>query len=109
MLNMLEWWLCLVMPKDEIEQIGRFKDLTDEQLSLLMAARKEPKKYTEGVVLADHLNALFRVVVPAKTLALAMTEKNEKAQRRDLMKQHNCSELEAAYLVARRLEEAPST
>lgn len=109
MLNMLEWWLCLVMPKDEIEQIGRFKDLTEEQLSLLMAARKEPKKYTEGVVLADHLNALFRVVVPSQTLALAMTEKDEKAERRDLMKQHNCSELEAAYRVARRLEGMSST
>jgi hypothetical protein len=29
MLNMMEWWLCLVMPKEEVEQIARFKDLTD--------------------------------------------------------------------------------
>jgi len=35
MLNMMEWWLCLVMPKEEVEQIGRFKDLTDEQRRLL--------------------------------------------------------------------------
>ena len=27
MLNMMEWWLCLVMPKEEVEQIARFKDL----------------------------------------------------------------------------------
>ena len=25
MLNMMEWWLCLVMPKEEVEQIARFK------------------------------------------------------------------------------------
>lgn len=30
MLNMMEWWLCLVMPKEEVEQIARFKDLNDE-------------------------------------------------------------------------------
>ena len=51
MLNMVEWWLCLVMPKEEVEQIARFKDLTDVQRSLLLSARKEPGKYVEGVVL----------------------------------------------------------
>ncbi|MCF6354680.1 MAG: hypothetical protein L3J26_06170 [Candidatus Polarisedimenticolaceae bacterium] len=34
MRNMMEWWLCLVMPKEEVEQIARFKDLTEEQYSL---------------------------------------------------------------------------
>ncbi|STQ14813.1 putative plasmid-like protein [Enterobacter cloacae] len=24
MLNMAEWWICLVMPPDEVEQIARF-------------------------------------------------------------------------------------
>jgi len=45
MLNMMEWWLCLVMPKEEVEQIARFKDLTDIQRSLLLSARKKPGKY----------------------------------------------------------------
>jgi hypothetical protein len=26
MLNMMEWWLCPVMPKEEVEQIARVKD-----------------------------------------------------------------------------------
>jgi len=34
MFNMMEWWLFLVMPKEEVEQIARFKDLTDVQRSL---------------------------------------------------------------------------
>jgi len=57
MLTMLEWWLCLVMPKDEIDQIARFRQLTEEQTALLLAARKSPCHYTEGVVLTDHLTA----------------------------------------------------
>ena len=103
MLNMMEWWLCLVMPKEEVEQIARFKELTAEQRSLLLSARKEPGKYVEGVVLADNLEALFRSVPPPLSLALAMTEKHEKAERAAIMRERGCSELEAAYAVAERI------
>jgi conjugative transfer ATPase len=103
MLNMMEWWLCLVMPKEEVEQIARFKDLTDVQRSLLLSARKEPGKYVEGVVLSDNLEALFRNVPPPLSLALAMTEKHEKAERATIMCEKNCSELEAVYAIAERI------
>jgi conjugative transfer ATPase len=103
MLNMMEWWLCLVMPKEEVEQIARFKDLNDEQRSLLLSARKEPGKYVEGVVLADNLEALFRSVPPPLSLALAMTEKDEKAERAEIMRERGCSELEAVHVVAERI------
>lgn len=105
MLSMLEWWLCLVMPKDEINQIARFRDLTEEQKALLLAAKKEPGKFVEGVVLTDHIASLFRSVPPALALALGMTEKDEKAERAALMREHHCSELEAALMVAERLAE----
>ena len=108
MLNMMEWWLCLVMPKEEVEQIARFKDLSDEQRRLLLSTRKEPGKYTEGVVLADGLNALFRNVPPPLSLALAMTEKHEKAERAKRMRQWDCSELEAAYRIAESLAQKAS-
>jgi conjugative transfer ATPase len=103
MLNMMEWWLCLVMPKEEVEQIARFKDLTDVQRSLLLSARKEPGKYVEGVVLSDNLEALFRNVPPPLSLALAMTEKHEKAERAAIMREQNCSELEAVHIIADRI------
>jgi len=103
MLNMMEWWLCLVMPKEEVEQIARFKELTEEQRHLLLSARKEPGKYVEGVVLSDKVEALFRNVPPPLSLALAMTEKQEKAERAAIMREKNCSELEAAYEVAQRI------
>jgi hypothetical protein len=103
MLNMMEWWLCLVSPKEEVDQIARLKDLNAEQRSLLLSARKEPGKYVEGVVLADNLEALFRSVPPPLSLALAMTEKHEKAERAEIMRERGCSELEAAHVVADRI------
>lgn len=103
MLNMMEWWLCLVMPKEEIDQIARFRDLSDDQRLLLLSARKEPGKYVEGVVLSDKIETLFRNVPPALSLALAMSEKHEKAQRRQIMEELGCSEVEAAYEVANQI------
>ncbi len=71
---------------------------------MLLAARKESGKYTEGVILADKLQALFRNVPPPLALALAMTEKHEKNQRAAIMAEYHCSELEAAFKVAEMIE-----
>ena len=103
MLNMLEWWLCLVMPKEEIDQIARFRELTEDQRLMLLSAKKEPGKYVEGVVLSDKIETLFRNVPPALSLALAMTEKHEKAERYRIMQELNCTEAEAAVEVANRM------
>ena len=103
MLNMMEWWLCLVMPKEEVEQIARFRELSEGQRNLLLSARKEPGKYVEGVVLSDRLEALFRNVPPPLSLALAMTEKHEKAERAAIMRERGCSELEAVYVMAEQI------
>jgi len=56
------------------------------------------------VVLSDNLEALFRNVPPPLSLALAMTEKHEKAERAEIMREHECSELEAVYRVAERIK-----
>ena len=94
------------MPKEEVEQIARFKNLTNVQRSLLLSARKEPGKYVEGVVLSDNLEALFRNVPPPLSLALAMMEKHEKAERADIMREQDCSELEVVYVIAERIGSA---
>ncbi|CDG17156.1 protein of unknown function [Xenorhabdus doucetiae] len=78
--------------------------LTEEQKAVLLSASKLPRCYTEGVVLAKKIEALFRVVPPSLYLALGMTEKEKKAERRALMREHQCSELEAAVLVARKMD-----
>lgn len=104
LLNMIEWWELLVMPPEEVEQLERFKNLTQEQKQLLLSATKASGKYTEGVVLATKIEALFRVVPPSLFLALGMTEKHEKAERAQLMREQGISELDAAIQVARRID-----
>lgn len=103
LLSMFEWWIAMSCPKEQVEQIARFKDLTDEQKHMLLAARKEPGKYTEGVVMADKIQALLRNVPPPLALALAMTEKHEKRERAKIMEELGCGELEACFRVAKDL------
>ena len=103
MLSMIEWWLCLAMPKDEVAQLERFRDITPAQRRLLLSAKKEPGKYVEGVVFSDEFEALFRNVPPAMSLALAQSEKHEKARRRELMEEHQCAEYEAAQMIAQEM------
>ncbi|WP_111748586.1 conjugative transfer ATPase [Salinisphaera orenii] len=104
LLNMIEWYICLALPKDEIKQLGRFKKLSDEQTELLESATKAPGQYTEGVVLADRIEALFRIVPQSHYLALAGTEPEEKAERRRVMNEHGCSELDAARHIAAEMD-----
>ncbi len=103
LLDLPEWWICLNMERSDLEEIKKFKDLTPAQETLLLAARKEPGYYTEGVVMSRAATGLFRVVSPLLTLTLGQTEKHEKTHRADLMRQHNVSELDAAELVAQEL------
>jgi conjugative transfer ATPase len=105
LLNMMEWWLCLAMDRDAVEQVAHFRELTPEQQALLLAARKEPPKYAEGVVLGAHFNALARIVSPPLALALAMTEQDEKNARAQIRRARGGSELEAVYIMAKQLAE----
>lgn len=99
-LNMCEWMIALVAPQEEVEQLARFRQLSDEQRTLMLSARKEQHKYVEGTILSDKVEALFRNVPPSLFLSLAGTEGYEKAQRAELMTKFGISEVEAAYHVA---------
>ncbi|MFG0410054.1 conjugative transfer ATPase [Pseudomonas sp. FYR_11] len=106
MLNMIEWWICLSMPPDEVEKIARFRELSPAQKALMLSARKESGKYCEGVILSKSMELLFRAVPPSLYLALAMTEPEEKAARHTLMQQHGISELDAAIRMAQDIDRA---
>ncbi len=106
MLNMIEWWICLSMPPDEVEKIARFRELSPAQKALMLSARKEAGKFTEGVILSRAMELLFRAVPPSLYLALAQTEPEEKADRYQLMQQYGISELEAAFKIAERIDQA---
>jgi conjugative transfer ATPase len=104
MLNMIEWWICLNMPPDEVEKIAKFRELSPAQKSLMLSARKESGKFTEGVIMSKSMEVLFRAVPPSLYLALAMTEPEEKKQRYDLMQSLGVDELGAALGVAEDLD-----
>lgn len=106
MLNMIEWWICLNMPPDEVEKIARFRELTPAQKALMLSARKEAGKFSEGVVLSKSMEVLFRAVPPSVYLALAMTESEEKNERYRLMQQHGLTELDAALRLAADIDHA---
>ncbi len=91
-------------PADEVEKIFRYRELTPAQKGLMLSARKESGKYTEGVVLSKSMEVLFRAVPPSLYLALAMTEPEEKKQRYDLMQSMGVDELGAALEVAADLD-----
>ncbi|MGU1062178.1 conjugative transfer ATPase [Pseudomonas aeruginosa] len=104
MLNMMEWWLCLGMPPDEVEKIAKFRELTPAQKALMLSARKESGKFSEGVLLSRSMELLFRVVPPSLFLALAQTEPEEKAARYQLMQRHGISELDAALMITEEID-----
>lgn len=104
MLNMIEWWICLNMPPDEVEKIARFRELNESQKKLMLSARKESGKFTEGVILSKSVEVLFRAVPPSLYLAMAMTEPEEKAERFRVMNELGIGELDATIEIARRLD-----
>ena len=106
MLNMMEWWLCLSMPPDEVEKIARFRELTPAQKALMLSARKESGKFSEGVILSRSTELLFRAVPPSLYLALAQTEPEEKAERHQLMQEYGIGELDAALKIAENIDRA---
>ncbi len=105
-LNMIEWWICLSMPPDEVEKVARFRELTPAQKTLMRSARKESGKFSEGIILSRSMELLFRAVPPSLYLALAQTEPEEKAERYQLMKEFGISELDAAFKIAEKIDRA---
>lgn len=106
MLNMIEWWICLSMPPDEVEKIARFRELTASQKALMLSARKESGKFAEGVILSKSMEVLFRAVLPSLNLTLAMTDPEEKNERYQFMKRHGIGELDAALKMAEQIDRA---
>ena len=104
LLNMCEWFFMLVMPSDEVNDLDRFRPVTDSQKQMMLSATKAHRKYTEGVMLSDRTESLVRMVPPSLMLSLAGTEGDEKAERGKYMKQFGITEVEAAIYVAQMID-----
>lgn len=103
-LAMMETWLCLALSPDEVDNVEGLRQLTAEQRSLILSIKKYAGLYSEGVLLSSKYQGLFRNIPPRFTLAMAMTEQSEKAERQQLMDTHQVSEFEAAKMVGEKLK-----
>ncbi|MDF9399124.1 conjugative transfer ATPase [Vibrio sp. 1180_3] len=106
-LNNIEWFYCLNFGLEEAKIVKEIKNLTDEDVHLLISTRKLDRCYTEGVALTKQHRILFRISPPSLLLAVAMTDSSEKAERRQLMQEiETDDELEAVYEMANRMDKA---
>jgi len=107
LINNSDWFIGMSMEKEQLDQLKAFKTLSDEQLGLIQQCRIEKGKYSEGVLIHRNFSSIFRAVVPPLSLALAQTERDERAHRHQLMAEHGYrTELAAALHVAREIEQA---
>ncbi len=109
LLTMIEWYIVMLASPAEVELISKYKSLTDDQKNMIASAKKADKKFTEGVVLSKKVQSLFRAVPPSIFLALAMTEKDEKEERYEVMRKLQeqgkpYTELDAAIHIAHEMD-----
>ncbi|RUQ85131.1 conjugative transfer ATPase [Legionella septentrionalis] len=101
-LSLIETWIVLGLDENELANIKKFKTLTPQQEALIRDIDSQKGLYSEAVLLGSRYQGLFRVIPPRYLLALLMNEKNEKAARNELEKEHDV--LAAAEIMAERLE-----
>ncbi|SUX22981.1 conjugal transfer protein TrbE [Cardiobacterium valvarum] len=100
-LSNAEFWWLMKMSRKEVNELETIRNLTPEERHLLDFPRKEQQRFVEGVSFSGKFPAtLVRYIPPSLILALGQTDGNEKDARNRLMKEHEISELEAAYMIA---------
>lgn len=104
-LNNIEWFYCLNFRQKEARKIQELCNLSNEDVHLMVNARKQDKAYTEGVVISPRHRIMFRNTPPSLILAQSQTDKSEKAARTEYMRKHGITdELEAVYEIANQLD-----
>lgn len=104
LLSIIETWLCFALTQNEVEMIAEIKTLSKEIRTQLDNTTQQKGLYTEGVLIGSKYSGLFRCVPPRIALSLAMTEQSERAERAQIAKDNNITDLEAVKLVAKNLE-----
>lgn len=104
-LNNIEWFYCLNFGLDEAKKVKDIKNLSDEDVHMMISTRKLDRCYTEGIAVSKSHRIMFRISPPSLMLAVAMTDSEEKSERRKIMQELGTDdELKAVYEVANRLD-----
>ena len=106
MIGMMEYWIAMSMPPQQIELTRQFRTIHDEQASMMAQCRINKGKYAEGCILTRDSVMQFRSVPPSKTFALSQTSPGEKANRFAMMEKHGISENEAITLVGEEIRKS---
>ncbi|MGH8478789.1 MAG: hypothetical protein ACREXK_04205 [Gammaproteobacteria bacterium] len=72
---------------------------------MLLSAHNDPGKYTERLLLGAHFQALLRILPPPLALAPRHDRARGEGRAHRLMRERQCTEIEAAYAIAQRLAE----
>ena len=103
-LSMIEHYQILRCSENEIEELQNFRNLTEEDISLIRSIHNEIGVYSEGVWLSSKYKSLYRSILPKMTLALAMTNPEEKAEINKIAKDQNITKSKAIAVMASRLK-----
>lgn len=107
-LKLVEWWIALNLEAPEIEELNSFRPLTAAQKEMMYSCTKQPRCYTEGVVMGNRQKVgelLVRFVPPSEILAYSMTDTDEKSERRELRKEFNIHrDIDGARYMAEQLD-----
>ncbi|PSV28066.1 conjugative transfer ATPase [Photobacterium sp. GB-72] len=109
-LKLVEWWILLNPSEVEVEEAGVYRTLSNAQKSMILSTTKQKAAYTEGIVMGNKKvvgEMLTRFVPPSEQLARAMTEPEEKAERKQLRDQYGFNDdIEASEFIAYKLDVA---
>ncbi|MCI0378761.1 MAG: hypothetical protein L0215_14230, partial [Gemmataceae bacterium] len=72
LLNMMEWWLCLALDREEVDHIGRFRELTPAKrartsLLQIRAMTISPSSLTHPARPAIPKASSICIVIPSPT------------------------------------------
>lgn len=101
-LSLCESKLVLGMDESEMNLLGTYVNLTEDDRETIREIGSSKGKYSEAVFLGSRYKGLFRVMLPRFLLALGLTEKDEKSERHELEKEHGV--IGAARELAKKLE-----
>lgn len=103
MLGMMEYFISLKIPPNEIDLTREFRPITDEQAETMLQNRMNPGKYSEGCILQEDKVLQFRTVPPSLIFGLASTSPEEKAARKKVQDELGLSELDAIFHMTQQM------
>lgn len=103
-LSIIENWVFLNTSQQELTQAKKFIQISDKATSQILGLTKASGLFTEGYLMGKQHEGIFRSIPPREILTMAMNEQTEKNLFDTFAKEHNLSEVQTIYQLAREFE-----